>query len=171
MRRVFPCIQIENQKCVKSKKFVKFKYLGDPFNVLRIYNEKEVDELLICITDQNFSLEDNSHFLTKLAKQARMPLALSANITSPAQVEFLVSLGYEKIVLSSCLPSLGMSQFAELSVISGQQSLVAGIPCTFTGDSWKFYDWRNRCSSTPVSDILSQISQILQKQQHCPQKP
>ena len=53
-----------------------------------------------------------------------------------------------------------MGQFAELSVISGQQSLVAGIPCTFTGDSWKFYDWRNRCSSTPVSDILSQTSQM-----------
>ena len=47
---------------MKSRNFERYKYLGDPFNVLRIYNEKEVDELLISITDRDFNFETNRGF-------------------------------------------------------------------------------------------------------------
>ena len=154
MRRLFPCIQIENGKCVKSRNFERYKYLGDPFNVLRIYNEKEVDELLISITDRDFNLETNRDFLTKLAKQARMPLALSGNISTAEQVEFLVAMGFEKIVLSHCLPFLTINQFSQMAAIAGCQSLVASFPYILKDDQWRFYDWRKRNAGMPIIEIF-----------------
>lgn len=157
MRRVFPCIQIENGKCIKSRNFKKYKYLGDPFNVLRIYNEKEVDELLISITDKNFDLERNREFLSKLAKQARMPLALSGNISNADQVEFLVAMGFEKIVLSQCLPFLSNDDFSRMADVAGRQSLVAAFPCALKENDWMFFDWRKRKNIMPISEILNAL--------------
>lgn len=100
--RIIPCLLVHNAGLVKTVRFSQPKYVGDPINAVRIFNEKEVDELIIADIDATIlNREPDYGLITKLAVECRMPLCYAGGVTRPEQVERIVSLGVEKVGIGS----------------------------------------------------------------------
>src|SRR4051812_1523772 len=100
--RIIPCLLIKNKGLVKTINFRQPKYVGDPINAVRIFNEKEVDELMVIDIDATREgREPDYKAIQHLAAECRMPLCYGGGVKTPAQVERIISLGVEKVALSS----------------------------------------------------------------------
>ena len=100
--RVIPCLLVHDNGLVKSVNFKNYKYVGDPLNAVRIFNEKEVDELIVFDIDASVNVrEPDFKLIENLAKECRMPLCYGGGVKTLEQAVRLNSLGVEKISLSS----------------------------------------------------------------------
>lgn len=125
--RIIPCLLMCNGGLVKTRQFKDPKYVGDPLNAVKIFNEKEVDELMF------FDIEASSHgrapnlgLLRSLAVESRMPLCYGGGVSSAAQAAQIVALGFEKVSISTAAlarPSL----ILEMAEAIGGQSVVVTL--------------------------------------------
>jgi cyclase len=93
---------VKNGGLVKTVGFDKPKYVGDPINAVRIFNEKEVDELIVLDIDASAqSREPDYKMIANLAAECRMPLCYGGGVKTPEQVQKIISLGVEKVALSA----------------------------------------------------------------------
>jgi len=100
--RIIPCLLVKNGGLVKTIKFDNPKYVGDPINAVRIFNEKEVDELIVLDIDATTQgREPNYNLIKNLAAECRMPLCYGGGVKTVEQVARIVSLGVEKVAMSS----------------------------------------------------------------------
>lgn len=100
--RIIPCLLIHNGGLVKTVGFAEPKYVGDPINAVRIFNEKAVDELIVADIDASVSgSEPDYSLISQLAAECRMPLCYAGGVKTPDQVVRIISLGVEKVALSS----------------------------------------------------------------------
>lgn len=100
--RIIPCLLIKDKGLVKTVKFKYSKYVGDPINAVRIFNEKEVDELMVLDIDATSEgREPDYHMIEDLAAECRMPLCYGGGVTSSEQVQRIVQLGVEKVAMSA----------------------------------------------------------------------
>jgi imidazole glycerol-phosphate synthase subunit HisF len=122
--RIIPSLLIQDNGLVKTVNFKSPKYVGDPINAVRIFNEKEVDELAIFDIDATVKgLEPNYSLIERIANQSRMPLCYGGGVKTVEQAEKIFGLGIEKIALSSAViqnPQL-ITQIAERV---GSQSVI-----------------------------------------------
>lgn len=125
--RVIPCLQLIDESLVKTVKFGKHGYIGDPINTVRIFNELEVDEL--CFLDIRATVEKrqpNFKILHEIADECFMPLSYGGAVKDPDTAFKILSIGFEKIVLNTGAietPSV-VTAIAERS---GVQSVIASI--------------------------------------------
>lgn len=125
--RIIPVLTLQNEKLVKTIRFKNPTYIGDPINAVKIFNEKEVDEIVILdITATKEKREPNYAKIEEIASEAFMPFAYGGGITSLHQIEKLFKLGIEKIVLNSILAT-NISLVSEAAKIFGSQSIIASI--------------------------------------------
>jgi cyclase len=100
--RIIPCLLVKNGGLVKTVKFGDSKYVGDPINAVRIFNEKEVDEIIVLDIDAaRERREPNYTLIQSLAAECRMPLCYGGGVRTAEQFQRLVSLGVEKVAISS----------------------------------------------------------------------
>ncbi len=100
--RITPCLLIRNGGLVKTVNFANPKYVGDPINAVRIFNEKEVDEIVVLDIDAAVHGNEPDYTLIKnLAAECRMPLCYGGGVKTVAQIERIISLGVEKVAISS----------------------------------------------------------------------
>jgi len=100
--RIIPCLLIHDKGLIKSIKFNNYKYIGDPINAVRIFNEKHVDELMVLDIDATVNdSEPNYKLIENIANECRMPLCYGGGIKSIDQALKIFSLGVEKIAISS----------------------------------------------------------------------
>lgn len=100
--RIIPCLLVKNGGLVKTVQFGNSKYVGDPINAVRIFNEKEVDELFVADIDATAHGKEPDYTLIKhLAAECRMPLCYGGGVKTVEQVERIVGLGVEKVAVSS----------------------------------------------------------------------
>lgn len=100
--RIIPCLLVHNKGLVKTTKFKDHKYVGDPLNAVKIFNEKEVDELIVVDIDATrVGKEPDYQMIENLAAECRMPLCYGGGIKNVAQAQHIFSLGVEKIAISS----------------------------------------------------------------------
>jgi len=100
--RIIPCLLIHNGGLVKTTRFSDPKYVGDPINAVRIFNEKETDELMVLDIDASVKGKaPNFNLISKLASECQMPLCYGGGITKVSQVQKLINLGVEKVAISS----------------------------------------------------------------------
>lgn len=122
--RIIPCLLIHNKGLVKTVNFKNPVYVGDPINAVKIFNEKEADEIMILDIDASVNKsEPDFKLIEKLAMECRMPLAYGGGIHTAGQAQTIFSLGVEKICLSAAAignPSL----VSEIAEIVGVQSTV-----------------------------------------------
>lgn len=122
--RIIPCLLIYKDALVKTVKFKDQKYIGDPINAVKIFNEKEADELIVLdIGATIHSTKPNFDLIEKLAAECRMPLCYGGGITSINQATQLVDMGVEKVAISAAAikrPSF----IKELVSAVGNQSIV-----------------------------------------------
>ena len=122
--RIIPSLLIHKNGLVKTVKFKDSKYVGDPINAVKIFNEKEVDELAVFDIDATvLENEPNYNLIEKLANQSRMPICYGGGVKNVDQAQKIFSLGIEKIALSSAVihnPTL----ISEISQKVGSQSVI-----------------------------------------------
>jgi cyclase len=100
--RIIPCLTIHKSGLVKTQAFKSPKYLGDPINAVKIFNEKEADELMVLDIDATVNcVEPNYTLIAKLAAECRMPLTYGGGIKSVEQAKQIISLGVEKVAISA----------------------------------------------------------------------
>ena len=122
--RLIPVLLIRDGGLVKTKQFSRDRYIGDPINTVRIFNEKEVDELIVLDIDATVQgREPNYELIQKLAKECRMPLCYGGGITSLSQASRIVQSGVEKVAISSA-GLLNPNLISELATKLGSQSVV-----------------------------------------------
>lgn len=123
--RVIVQLLIEDGKLIKTRRFGKSKYIGDPLNAIRIFNEKAVDELVI--TDMTATKKGiNFDLVQKMATEAFMPICYSGGVKNHVDAQKLFRLGVEKICLTSAAIS-NQSLLRALVCTFGSQSIVANI--------------------------------------------
>jgi imidazole glycerol-phosphate synthase subunit HisF len=100
--RITPCLLVQNGGLVKTVRFGDPKYIGDPVNAIKIFNEKETDELIVLDIDATANnVEPNYRLISQFAVECRMPLCYGGGIKNPAQAKRIIGLGVEKIAISS----------------------------------------------------------------------
>jgi len=122
--RIIPCLLIRNNGLVKTIGFSDAKYVGDPINAVRIFNEKEVDELIVADIDATTqNRQPNYKLIANLAAECRMPLCYAGGVKTPEQVERIIGLGVEKVAISSAaIESIDL--ISESARRVGRQSVV-----------------------------------------------
>jgi cyclase len=122
--RIIPSLLLHNKGLVKTVNFKAPKYVGDPINAVRIFNEKEVDELAFFDIDATALRKEPDYVLIeKLANQSRMPLCYGGGVKTVEQAQKIFGLGVEKVALSSAVinnPQL----VTEIADRVGSQSVV-----------------------------------------------
>lgn len=125
--RIIPCLLIHNKGLVKTVNFRDGKYLGDPINAVRIFNEKEVDELMVLDIDASaLRQEPDFKMIENLAAECRMPLCYGGGVKTVEHAQKIISLGVEKVAISSAAvdsPEL----VSNIAREAGSQSVVAVI--------------------------------------------
>lgn len=125
--RVIPCLLLRGSSLIKTVKFNKYQYIGDPLNTCRIFNELEVDEMTILdITASREGREPNFKVLESLASECFMPLSYGGGITSLEQAEKIFSAGFEKVILDSVLFS-NPKLISDIANVFGSQSVIVAI--------------------------------------------
>lgn len=102
IKRVIPCLLLRNNGLVKTIRFKESVYLGDPINAVRIFNEKEVDELIFLDIDATRNKKDLSFGLIRnIATECFMPFSYGGGIGSLQQIEEIIKSGAEKIIINT----------------------------------------------------------------------
>lgn len=100
--RITPCLLVHKGGLVKTVGFKAPKYVGDPINAVKIFNEKEADELVVLDIDATVNrVEPDYRMISSLAAECRMPLCYGGGIKTAAQAKRIISLGVEKVAISS----------------------------------------------------------------------
>lgn len=124
--RVIPILLIKDEGLVKGKCFKNHRYVGDPINAVKIFNEKEVDEMVILDIGATRAGVINFKLIEDIASEAFMPLSYGGGVDSVASARRIFNAGVEKVVLNTSAfekPEL----ISELSDIFGAQSIVVSI--------------------------------------------
>lgn len=122
-----PCLLVENGRLVKTSRFRDPRYVGDPINAVKIFNEKEVDELVILDIDASRKgAPPNFDLVSAIADECFMPVAYGGGIASVDHARRLFSLGIEKVVLNSAIAS-DPRLITRLAESFGSQSIVVSI--------------------------------------------
>jgi imidazole glycerol-phosphate synthase subunit HisF len=100
--RITPCLLVHKKGLVKTTNFKDPKYVGDPLNAVKIFNEKEVDELIVLDIDATVEGRGpDFELIQNLAIECRMPFCYGGGVTTVEQAKKIISLGAEKVALSS----------------------------------------------------------------------
>ena len=125
--RIIPILSIEGDRLVKTVKFKKPNYLGDPLNAIRIFNDKMVDEIAIVdIKVSKLKKEPNYNLVEEMASQCFSPLSYGGGITTLDQAKKIFDLGVEKIILNTSA-FLNPKLVNEIATSFGSQSVVASF--------------------------------------------
>lgn len=125
--RLIPCLLLDNGKLVKTVQFRKPVYVGDPINAVKIYNDREVDELVFLdINATRMRRRPDFEYLKKITEQCFMPLCYGGGITSLEDIGMLFRIGFEKVSINAAAldhPEL----IKEAAGIYGSQSIVGAM--------------------------------------------
>jgi cyclase len=125
--RVIPVLLLKGNGLYKTVKFRNPQYIGDPMNVVRIFNEKEVDELcFLDISATSAKKEINYKIISEIASECFMPLSYGGGINSMDQIKKLFNIGVEKVIINSAAHA-NTNLISEASAHFGSQSIVGCI--------------------------------------------
>ena len=125
--RVIPCLLLKGQGLVKTVKFKNPKYVGDPINAVKIFNDKEVDELIFL--DIEATVEGRRppiKLISEIASECFMPLSYGGGLRDLDDIKIIFNLGVEKVIINSY--AIENPDFVrEASRRYGNQSIVVAV--------------------------------------------
>ncbi len=142
--RIIPCLLVHKKGLVKTVGFKDPKYVGDPINAVKIFNEKEVDELIVLDIDASAEKRGPDFNLIKnLAVECRMPFCYGGGVSKVEEAKEIIRLGAEKVALSTAAV-LNINLIKEMGIAVGVQSVVVVIdvkkrPGLFSGHGYDVY--------------------------------
>ena len=123
--RIIPCLLVHNKGLVKTQNFKDPKYVGDPINAVKIFNEKEVDELMVIDIDATVEGRDPDFTMIRnLAAECRMPLCYGGGVKTVKHAQTIIGLGAEKVAISSAAVD-NTSLVSAIAEAVGRQSVIA----------------------------------------------
>lgn len=161
--RIIPCLLVRNGGLVKTTAFKDPKYVGDPINAVRIFNEKEADELVVLDIDATVhKAEPDFKMVARLAAECRMPLCYGGGVKTAEQARRIIGLGVEKIAISSAAieASILVSQVAQEI---GGQSVVVVIDARMDSRTGKSMVWTHngtRAAGRTVIDVAQEAEAL-----------
>ncbi|MFN7312670.1 MAG: AglZ/HisF2 family acetamidino modification protein [Bacteroidota bacterium] len=158
--RVIPVLLLKNKGLVKTIKFDKSKYIGDPINAVKIFNDKEVDEIVVLdIEASKQNRKPNFELIKSIAEECFMPLGYGGGISELDDIKKLFALGVEKVIINNAAlndPKL----ITEAAKIFGDQSIVVCVDVT--KNFWGKYLPFNHTKQKGIDkDILLYINEII----------
>lgn len=157
--RIIPCLLVKDKGLVKTVNFKDPKYVGDPINAVKIFNEKEVDELIVLDIDATReSRGPDFKMIENLAVECRMPLCYGGGVTTVEQAKNIFGLGVEKVAISSAAvndPGL-VSKIAEQV---GSQSAIVVIDVR-KNTSGKYEIWTHNATQNTGKDPIEFSMQL-----------
>ncbi|MGX5173691.1 AglZ/HisF2 family acetamidino modification protein [Aliikangiella sp. IMCC44653] len=158
--RVIPCLLIQNKGLVKTQQFKDPKYVGDPINAVKIFNEKESDELIVLDIDASKNaVEPDFKTIRRLAAECRMPLCYGGGVKTAEQARKIISLGVEKVAISSAAiaePKL----IQEISNEIGAQSVVVVLDVKKKLFSKKYDVWTHNGTFNTKKNALELVTEF-----------
>ncbi|MBD5781452.1 imidazole glycerol phosphate synthase subunit HisF [Pelagicoccus sp. NFK12] len=150
--RIIPCLLVRNRGLVKTFGFGDSKYVGDPINAVKIFNEKEVDELVVLDIDATAEKREPDYkMIENLAAECRMPLCYGGGVKTAEQASRIFALGVEKVSLSSAaIESPGL--VSEISAQAGAQSVVVTLDVKKKGLFGKFSVYTHNAKKSTGKD-------------------
>lgn len=125
--RVIPILLLQAGGLVKTVGFKKPNYIGDPINAVKIFNEKEVDELAFIDIEASIKNTEPDYLkIEEIASECFMPLAYGGGIKNIEQVKKIINIGVEKIIVNSAIIS-NPEIITQTAQIYGSQSVVASV--------------------------------------------
>ncbi len=125
--RVIPCLLIRGNGLVKTKKYKDAIYLGDPVNAVRIFSDKEADEIVILDIDASrLGREPNYELISEMAGEAFMPVAYGGGIRTVEQIRRLIRSGVEKVVINTAATETTETIEAAVKIF-GSQAIVGAV--------------------------------------------
>ncbi|HDZ5066309.1 TPA: imidazole glycerol phosphate synthase subunit HisF [Campylobacter jejuni] len=151
--RIIPCVLLKNGQLVKSVEFKNFRTIGHLISTVRIYNARNVDELIILDIDASKSGEIDFESIEDLAKECFMPLTIGGGIKSLEDIQKILNLGADKISINS-------KALEDVNFISkaanrfGSQCVVCSIDVKRKGNKFFVYDRGNLLDISPLELAL-----------------
>lgn len=125
--RVIPCLLLRGNGLVKTKKFKDAVYVGDPVNAVRIFSEKEADEIVILDIDASRDgREPNYELIAEMAGEAFMPVSYGGGVRSLEQIRRLIRSGVEKVVINT-LATESLDTIRAAVEVFGSQAIVGAV--------------------------------------------
>lgn len=164
--RIIPSLLVHNKGLNKTVQFKKGKYVGDPLNAVKIFNEKEVDELVVFDIDASVEGRGPDFKLIKdLAIECRMPFCYGGGVSSVEEALKIVSLGAEKVALSSA--AIARPQLVtEIGKAIGNQSVVVVLDYKkkkgiFTKSSYELFTHNGtKSAKVDLFDFVRQLEDL-----------
>jgi cyclase len=152
--RIIPCLLVHNKGLIKTVNFKDGKYVGDPINAVRIFNEKEVDELIVLDIDASVANRDPDYQMIKnLAAECRMPFCYGGGVKTVEQAVKIINLGAEKVALSSSVIENPLL-IKDVAKAIGNQSVVVVLDAKKTGFLGKYelytHNGKKKTGKTPT---------------------
>jgi cyclase len=144
---------------IKTKKFKHPKYVGDPINAVKIFNEKEVDELILLDITAWKKGGPNYNLLEKIAVESRMPLCYGGGVTRSEQALRIVNMGFEKVSISRAAVSTP-DVIGEMASKVGNQSVVVTLDVrkNSSGSGYSIYvENGGRCIQHNLIDFCHRV--------------
>lgn len=160
-KRIIPCLLISENDLIKTIKFKDRKYIGDPINSIKIFNQKKADEVIILDIDSSSKkLPINFDLIKKMANESRMPISYGGGIKNFEEIYKIISLGIEKVVCSSLF-------FENLDVLNqsinqfGRQSISVCLDYKIINGSYHFFTNNGqKMINISLEDVLKKLSQL-----------
>ncbi|MCR4030922.1 MULTISPECIES: AglZ/HisF2 family acetamidino modification protein [Flavobacterium] len=161
--RITPCLLVHNKGLVKTTNFKDPKYVGDPLNAVKIFNEKEVDELIVLDIDATIEGRGpDFELIQNLAIECRMPFCYGGGVTTVEQAKKIISLGAEKVALSAAA-IYDTEILKKIANAVGSQSVVVVIDVKkkklFGGYEIVTHNGK-KTASVKLADFLETLNQI-----------
>lgn len=160
--RIIPTLLLHDKGLVKSQKFGDYKYVGDPINAVRLFNEKQVDELMFLDIDASAEgRKPDFDLVRKIARECEMPLGYGGGVKSVEDAARLIDLGVEKVAVSSAAvdhPEL----LADMAARIGRQSVVVVLDVKkplFGGPAVHTLNGRKKAKRS-LADMLTLLEEI-----------
>jgi imidazole glycerol-phosphate synthase subunit HisF len=147
--RIIPCLLVHDKGLVKTVRFKEGKYVGDPINAVKIFNEKEVDELMVLAIDASRKkVAPDFTLIQRLAAECRMPLAYGGGVSSPDEARRIIGLGVEKVSLSAAAAA-DPALIGRIAQEVGSQSVVVVVDARkkLLGNRWEMFTHNGTVSS------------------------
>ncbi|PLY10472.1 MAG: imidazole glycerol phosphate synthase subunit HisF [Arcobacter sp.] len=160
--RVIPVLLLKNNGLVKTIKFKKNQYIGDPINAIKIFNEKEVDELIFLdIEATKHNKEPNYEIIKSIASECFMPVCYGGGITTVEQIKKIFQLGIEKVSLNSSI--LNKTDLLKHAVEAfGSQSIVVSVDVkkNLFGKYCLYNHVRKKIEKVNLNEYLKKIEEM-----------
>jgi len=150
--RIIPCVQLKDWQLVKSIGFETFRTIGHPTSTARIYNARNVDELIVLDIDASINGEEiNTEIISDIADECYMPLTIGGGITRIEDIYTILNAGADKVAINT-IALKNCDFIKEASDIFGSQCIICSIDVKKINNEYKVF---NKQHGVQEVDLIS----------------